>query len=165
MQTSYSINHSVAFEGQLSNAGNLNKAIPATNKSGADIAMGRFVVRDATNSSSVNLAMKLPGGASVAADLLGILAQSHAHITSSLGAVKDTQQGNVVRQGTVWMKAEEACGPGDVVFMRITADANPVGGVRKSADAGEAISLAGLASFESVALAAGDMVLVSVLLP
>jgi hypothetical protein len=81
--------------------------------------------------------------------------------------VQDSQQGNVVRQGTVWMKAEEACGPGDVVYMRITVGGSgePVGQVRKSADAGKAISLAGLAVFESVALSAGDMVEVSVLLP
>lgn len=171
MQLSYDFYHLPAFEGQLALPGEASVIKPAVNATGAVIPMGRFVVVDAANSSGADVAMKLPGGASVAADVMGILMQSHAHPTQTsasvypIGNVADGFSGNVVRQGTVWMKAEEACGPADVPFMRITADANPVGGVRKSADAGEAISLAGLAKFVSVAAAPGDMVMVAFLIP
>lgn len=169
-QLSYSQSHAAAYEGQLALPGEMCVVRPATNATGASIPMGRFVVVDTANGSGVNQAFKLPGGSSVLADVMGILSNSHAAPTQidastfPLGSVADGFTGNIVRQGTVWMKVEQAVTPADVPFMRITADANPVGSVRKDADSGEAISLSGIAKFASAA-GAGEMVMVSILLP
>jgi hypothetical protein len=169
-QLVYNQYHAAGFEGQLALPNEAVVIRPGINASGASIPVGRFVVNDLANNSSVDASMKLPSGTDTAATVMGILMMSNAYpttldgATSELGKVADGFIGNVVRQGTVWMKCEQAVNQGDTVFMRITADANPVGSVRKDADSGEAVTLAGIAKFASAA-GAGEMVMVSILLP
>lgn len=169
-QLVYNQYHAAGFEGQLALPNEAVVIRPGINASGASIPVGRFVCNDLANNAGVDASMKLPGGSDTAATLMGILMMSNAYpttldgATSEIGKVADGFVGNVVRQGTVWMKTEQAVDQGDTVFMRIVADANPVGSVRKDADTAEAVSLAGVAKFASKA-GAGELVMVSILLP
>lgn len=165
LQTSYSLNPSVSYEGQIVKG---LSVVARTNRSGAAMPLGRFVKSMDSNSTASELAIDILATGAVAADIAGVLAHSHAGTTLSAsgpGFLEDKRSGNVVKEGVVWVWTEEAVGPADPLFVRIIdgGAGKAVGQVRKSADTATAIAFPN-ARFDSKA-SAGSLVKVSVVLP
>lgn len=163
-QTSYSYNMSVAYEGAFGDS-RPAMVVAKRNNSGADIPFGRFVVHDSGTGTS-EMAIKLP---SASGDMIvGVLAHSHDHLTSSSTGLADDEIGNVIQQGQVWMVAEEALTVDDPVYVRYDATgatgSQALGRVRDDADTSKAVA-APNCRFLTNAAAAGDLILVAINIP
>jgi len=99
------------------------------NDAGAELPYGRFVTKSA---NADNLGMKLPAAGEV---LLGILAHDHSEEKQTTGLL-DKRMGNVVAQGRVVVKVENAVTPASAVLVRIDSGGNGAGSVRAGAAVG-----------------------------
>lgn len=165
LQTSYALDPSVSYEGQIVEN---RVSRPATNRTGAAMPLGRFVQIDATNSAASEIDIKVLATGATAASICGVLTHSHAGPTSGAsgpGFLEDKKPGNILKDGVVWVLTEQAVTPADPVFVRIIDGGAglAVGQVRKDADTANAVAC-DYARFESVAGAAA-LVKVSIKLP
>lgn len=165
LQTSYSLDPSVSYEGQIVEN---RVSRPATNRTGSALPLGRFVQYDATNSAASEIDIKALAAGATASTIMGILTHSHAGPTSSTsgpGFLEDKKPGNLMKDGVAWVWTESAVTPADPVFVRIIdgGAGAAVGQVRIDADTSNAVACV-YARFESVAGAA-SLVKVSIKLP
>lgn len=138
-QTSYSRSFASAFAGMLSDA-NPVRVETALNSQGADIPAGVGVTVTAEGE------VTLPAdGSSV---IGGIVVHSYARDPNDLegsDAVKDGDALNLLVEGAIYVKVEEAVAVGDPVYCRhTTGDGDePPGGWRMSADTSKAAQVLG----------------------
>jgi hypothetical protein len=150
-QTSYSIEHAGAYEGGRATSGPC-VAVAGLNKQGAEVKFGRFValVPGGSNANLTGLKPNdyvpfglLAGGAS---KILGVLIHDMAHedtIPQGVQGVADGKMGSILKQGTIYVKAEVAMLPGDPVFVRHTANGGntDLGLIRNDADTANAVQV------------------------
>lgn len=139
--SAYGLVHDVAYEGTRADS---RPAMISSgrNNSGADMLFGRFVTFDGGSGTS-DLAIK-PRSAAGEKNL-GVLIHDMAHELAPSGAagnlgLPDDGLGAVLKEGAVWMVAENTVTPGSKVYVRHTANGSPgasdgIGRVRSDADA------------------------------
>ena len=135
VQTTYSQSMAAAYVGQLAdNAGHLIK--PCTNgEVSASIPFGYAVKFGVLDNEAL-----LPTAET--SKIVGIVVHSHAYGVSPYGdldttGVKIDGNLNVLRKGRIWVTAEDACVPGDRLWVRCTAGgAGEVVGGLTNADEG-----------------------------
>lgn len=150
VQTSYTANHSALFEGQRVNLGLTNVTSKVAQSS--DIPFGRAVVRGTADDQCV-----LPSATGQA--FLGVTEHTTAwsENASDLHVYSQYRECNIIDFGLVAVYTEQSVVPGDSVYFRHTAAANPldvVGRFRKDSSGGDADQVIG-ATFESTTAAGG----------
>ncbi len=131
-QLTYAVYHLAQFLGAH---GQVQRAIPGRNNSGAEIAYGRACVHDAGAGTS-DLAFKLPSAATE--PIKGVLMYDHGHEPETTG-LGDDKIGTLLQQGDMCMLTEQAVLPTDPVYVRFEATGASgttpaVGQVRKDND-------------------------------
>lgn len=160
IQTTYGFDYPVAFEGMLADL-NDNEIRSGVLEGAVNIPFGVALKKGATDDGWV-----LP---SAGTDLIeGISVHSHSRdnfgfsaLTPTNAGVKPQQNFNVLRDGTIYVKVEQAVVRGDVVFFRFAAGAGgtQLGAFRKDADTASAAQVKGARYLTSAA--AGGMAQVS----
>lgn len=154
LQTSISFNASNGLPGQIAD-GSLSDKLSA--RSAAAQTPGRFVCFDEASVSGNEFFVRLPADAGDVAQGGGIVGQIVANEGSTHPA---NQPFEVVVKGHVWVTTTTNCAPGDKVYARHTADANPVGSLGNTDDSSEAAEIVG-ARFLTKATA-GNLAMVSI---
>jgi len=160
MQTSVSDEMGYGREGMI--ADTRNRTVE-TRVVEADLPAGRFVVKGTVDKGAI-----LPSatGNITNGDLLGVTVfDSSKEYVSATHEYEQYDTVPVLRKGTVWMMAEDACTEGDAVFVRFTAGAGEeCGRVRSDADTADAVA-APSCVFRSSTTSTDELILVEVNLP
>lgn len=132
MQTSYNDKMAIALEGQIADMGPRSIGGYAAE---VEVGFGIGVIQGTTD-----LQCKLP--AATGFKLLGVTTHSHAR---EQDAATQADMVNVMRQGAVYVRVEQAVAAGDPAFVRHTANGagKTPGRFRKDADADKADAIAG----------------------
>lgn len=163
MQTSYSVEPSVAIEGMLSDA-SPKQVETRISTDAASIPFGRFVVADAGGDAGEKSA-KMPSASSGQA-FLGPVVSSMSYSpswTDRDGNVHGDLDAdglvpgailNVLVKGRIWVPCETGCAVGDPVFVRYTTDGGSPALIKKGAvgnasGTGRTLDLTGKARFLS----------------
>lgn len=112
VQTSYSLNHNEAYQGQIADL-QLANTISKLNKSGANIPYGYGVIRDGDDSA------KISGAAFTAGEIVGIVVREldRAYADGEVFGAKDGYSMTILTAGPIWVTAINAVNDGDDVFM------------------------------------------------
>jgi len=150
VQTSYSEEHSAAYEGQRATLGLTN--IFSKVAEGGDIPFGRAVVRGTADNQA-----KLPS--ETGQSFLGVTEMTTAWSVNAddLHVYEEHREMNIIDFGEIWVYTEQSVVPGDPVYFRHTAATAPldvVGRFRKDANTDEADLIEG-ATFETTTSAGG----------
>ena len=149
VQTAYTAEQALAFEGQRADLGLTNVISKAAE--GGDISYGRAVCRG-TGDDQALLAAATGGS------FLGVTEFTNAGVANASDAsvYEENSEMNILNFGYVWVICEDGCVPGDAAFFRHTAGAGGtvIGAFRTDADTASADAITG-ATFESTAAAAG----------
>jgi len=132
-QTSYSIHHGRAVQGEL--FGNMPKEIvTGAVEDAAGIAVG-LAVTFGTGDNQVK-ALEDADSPVIGATILSQEYEiDYANLSTGAFVVKEDDMVSVLRSGYIYMECEEAVGKGDAVFARHTAGTGSViGAVRNDAD-------------------------------
>lgn len=145
VQTSVATSFAVGFAGMRADNSPCD-TLSAYNRGLGALPFGLAVIKG-TGPNDV----RAPIGASVAADLLGIIEFTHAYKNYDLSSPADAGvpvggMVNLAKKGRYLVKVEEAVLVGDTAFVRIAAGAGGtvLGAFRKSADTATAISWTGV---------------------
>lgn len=138
-QTSYSRTQTTAIAGQLADAGP-SRVSAFLNDQGADIPAGCFVSLKAEGTCD------LPAGATEI--LAGVVVNSFARDPDNLTGTAAVQAGdvaNILEEGAIWVRCEEAMAVTDNVFVRHASGAggSVLGLVRNDADTASARRVTG----------------------
>jgi hypothetical protein len=148
-QTDYSLSQPVAFPGQLADL-TFKRITTAVNKQAAAIPFGVGVTKTTGDGN-----YKLPAAAGD--KVYGIAVHSHDYdqrnLTGAQGVDID-QDFNLLEEGVVYVKVEEAVVDGDPVFVRYASGAGgtQLGSFRKSADTATAGAVKGAIYRSSAAI-------------
>ncbi len=150
MQTAHDTSPPVAAEGLVSGNPNFKNILSGivVDTNGA-VKWGRFV-RVLANPAAGSLpTVELPNatGEVTGDTAFGFCVRSLDAEVPASGVFAGYASGDVcsvLRKGRIWVVSEDAVSTHMApVFVRFTADANPIGGVRTDADGGEAVALPG----------------------
>lgn len=160
VQTSYSSSMTGAFAGLLYGDNNYCVAM-YNNESSAEIAFGRAVM---FGSATDPYSAKLP--VAETAIIAGIVAHSHNYVvTTELGTtgLKVGVVMNVLRRGRIWVVTEDACVPGDRIYVRGVAGGDPefLGGIVPADDSTDTV-VSTVNGMYLTAAAAGALALIEV---
>lgn len=146
-QTSYPTKMGVALEGQIAD---LQPHAIAGYAAEVEVGFGIGVIQGTKDTQC-----KLPGATGF--KLLGVVAHSHAREKDAATAADMV---NVMRQGAIWVRPEQAVVAGDPAYVRHTANGagKTPGRFRKDADTDKADLIAG-ARFRTSAAADGLAIL------
>lgn len=123
-QTSYSITHAAAYEGNIAESGFTDKRSARNNMASTNVPFGRMVVADVGSGESA-LSTKLP--AALTDIFKGVSIYDHAHenidptSTANLGIVPGDLF-SILQKGVVWMACETACDINSKVYVRTSMD-------------------------------------------
>jgi hypothetical protein len=159
VQTSYSNDFAVAYNGQLVRAsdGGIMSGVSADS---ADIPFGRAVAWDPSAPAS-DMDMTLPANATD--KIVGIVLRSHAYGIYPYGDL-DVDTGvkpggilNVLTVGELWVVCEDGCVPGDRLWVRRTAAGDPefLGGLNSADDSTDTIDCTAQGLWLTTATAGG----------
>jgi len=126
-QSSFTLVHAPAFEGMLFDS-RPKHIFGLINGEAGEVAYGRVVCK----SSSANDTFVLPADA---LSVAGILVHEQDHIGTTTG-LPAGELGNVVSEGIVWMRVEDAATVDDPVYVRISGGSGA--GTVRASDAGAA---------------------------
>jgi hypothetical protein len=159
VQSTFSVNHAVAYSGQLADNGPHDIATMRNDESTAEMAFGR-AVRFASVSDAQSA--KLP--AAETDKVAGILVLSHAYDAElelgTTGVVPGAEL-NVLRKGRIWVTVEDAVEVGSRLWVRAVAGGDPefLGGLCIADDGSDTIDCTNQGVFRSAASAGGLAVL------
>lgn len=126
-QLTYALEQSLGYEGNLADTRDIRVDARRNDAAAsAELPFGRFVTKSAATD---HLGMKLPAASEV---LLGILVHSHSNEKTVTG-LPNLEFGDVLSQGRVLVKVENAVAPGDIVLCRIDSGGNGAGSCRGGA--------------------------------
>lgn len=149
VQTAYSAEQALAFEGQRADLGLINVISKAAEDSAIDF--GRAVCQG-TGDNQCLLATATGG------KFLGVSEFTNAGVANASDVLQyeENTEVNIVNFGYVWVICEDGCVPGDDAFFRHTAGAGgtTIGAFRTDADTASADQITD-ATFESTAAAGG----------
>lgn len=150
VQTSYTAEQAVAFEGQKSNLGLAN--ITSKVAEGGDIPFGRAIVRGTADNQA-----KLPTATGQAFIGITEFTSAWSNNANDIHLYSQYREMNILDFGEIWVYTEQSVVPGDAVYFRHTADTAPldvVGRFRKDSSGGDADLIIG-AAFETTTAAGG----------
>lgn len=150
VQSTYTAEHPVAFEGQRVNFELTNTTSKVAEAS--DIGFGKAVVRGTKDDQA-----KLP--TATGQDFVGVVTHTTAWTQESgqPPVYNRYREMNIIDFGKIWVITEQAVVPGDDVYFRHTAGTSPndiVGRFRKDADTDKADQIM-TATFETTSAAGG----------
>lgn len=116
VQGGYTLNHGIAYAGQLADL-QASNTVTHLNKTSAAIPFGRFVADDGFDG------MKLPATGEAIA---GVTRRQLDHATPDSGAfaIQPDHDGGVVTLGSIWVEATEEFEAGDLVGVVVAAGAD-----------------------------------------
>jgi hypothetical protein len=132
VQTSYSTNLAVAFEGMRADSGPCDVWSMVNNEGSAEIPFGHAVAFEGSTDDQGALSPD-----ALADILAGIVLHSHDYSNSPNGdlgttGLKPGAALNVLRKGRIWGRCADGCSPGDRLFVRVLGGTE--GELRASAD-------------------------------
>lgn len=138
VQLTYSDTAGVAYPGMLGDAGRSYKK-SFQNSDAAVLPAGIFVAKD-----SASPELKAKKLAAVTDKIAGVIIHSHARNSIAGQGYENGAQMGVLREGSIYVQAEQTMAVGDDVYVRVAAGAGTVlGAIRKDNDAGTCLLLKG----------------------